>query len=201
MRRLALAAVATVTVFAGAAAFHAPLLRAFAPASACPVQKATLESLEDARTRGMPGLHGDGAAPSHAALGFEIGRTTRTEAARPGCAWEVADALLHCDEPGGTLVARFDRAGVLVGLDRRLAASSPEGATAAFAARARGYESTFGAPHTRTGQPTVAFLSSPLSQAGVRYRFQDLAIDLTVTQLGHDVVVREQVREVRAQGG
>ena len=183
-------------VLGAAAALHAPLLRALAPSSACPVDKPTLDSLEKTRARALPSLRGRQPAPSHAALGFEIGTTTAVQASRPGCAWEVPAALLRCPEDQGSLVARFDRNGLLVGLDRQGDSRSPAEALRVFEERLRSYEGQYGAPHGRGGDATAAFLSAPLRQAGARYRFDDLAIDVTATYLGDGVIVREQIREV-----
>lgn len=205
MRRTVVLAVTGGLALGAAGWLHAPLLRALAPSSACPVGAPTLESMEHTRTTAMQSLRGTSAAPSREALGFEIGRTTRAMAEREGCAWEIPAALLRCNEGSGSLVARFDAKGLLVGLDRRGGAVDPAAALQAFEERVRAYETDFGSPHLRGGEASVAFLSSPLRQAGVRYRFDDLSIDVTVTHLGSGVILREQVREIpaapRGQGG
>ena len=204
-RKVAVFAISSALVLGLAAWLHAPLLRALAPSSACPVGAPTLDSMEHTRVAAMQPLRGTLAAPTRSALGFELGHTTVAMAERPGCAWEIPAALLRCTEGQGSLVARFDAKGLLVGLDRRGTAVEPAVAVQAFEARVRSYETEFGAPHTRGGDASVAFLSEPLRQAGVRYRFEDLTIDVTVTQLGRGVVLREQVREIppapRGQGG
>jgi hypothetical protein len=198
MRRRTQVVLAAAVLLGAATVFHASLLRAIAPSSMCPVEKPTLDSMEKTRARAMPQLRGSAPAPSHAALGLEIGKTTASLAERASCTWEVPAALLRCDEGGGSLVARFDRQGLLVGLDRQDASRTPDAALRVFSARVHDYETQYGAPHGRGGDATVAFLSSPLRQVGVRYRFEDLAIDVTVTHLGDGVVLREQVREVPA---
>lgn len=196
MRRRARILLGALALLGAAGALHAPLLRALAPSRTCPADKPTLDGLEKTRARALPSLRGQAPAPSHAALGFVIGTTTAAQADGPGCAWDVPDALLRCPDADGSLVARFDHAGVLVGLDRQDTARSPDAALRLFEERVRGYESQYGTPHGRGGEASVSFLSAPLRQASVRYRFDDLALDVTATHLGQGVVLREQIREV-----
>ncbi len=198
MRARVLAVVGSLSVLVAASLWHAPLLRALAPSSMCRTEKATLDSLETTRAQSLAHLRGTGAAPSHAVLGLEIGTTTLALAERPGCAWEVAAALLRCDEPAGSLVARFDRHGLLVGLDRQLDASETAAALQAFELRVREHETRYGVAHTRAGEASLEFLSAPLAQTSARWRFEDLALDVTVTHLGSGAVVREQVRDASA---
>jgi hypothetical protein len=87
------------------------------------------------------------------------------------CVWEVPGAFAH----------RF---------------KSVHEALADFSRETNALEASLGASHQQGGEPTDAGMALPARQASIRYRFRDLAVDLTVTNLSNTFVVRRQLREL-----
>lgn len=167
----------------------------------CPVGRPTVDELETQRLAAMRVL-ADGRterAPTRAFDAFVLGRTTRADFVATGaeCTDDLGGAFLTCTTPEDETVGRFDRDGVLVGLDRSLRRASADSAAVALRLRLAARRD-LGPPERSWGEPTGAFLSAPLRQAGASWRFRDLAVDITATNLAGGVVVREQHRLVGA---
>ncbi len=204
MRRTIAAAV-VVAALATAAGAHTWLV---ARGSACPMGHASPEALESARAPALRAVRGTvtDVAPTHAAMGFALDQTTRTEllaaaSARSGACTEEADgAIVRCTfADREELVARFTPQHVLVGLDRVRYGLDGEAAARELTRARAAQVVAYGAPHRQWGEATAAYLGGPLRQVGVEYRFSDLLVDLTATQMAEDgVVLREQVRSVPA---
>ncbi len=202
MKRL-MATAAVLGVLATAAGAHTWLVRR---GSACPMGHASPESLESARAPALQAVRGTATveAPTRIAMGFALDRTTQSEllataSARKGiCAEEADGALVRCTfADREELVARFTPQHVLVGLDRVRYGLDGETAAKELGRVRAAQVVTYGAPHRQWGEATAAYLGSPLRQTGVEYRFSDLLIDVTATQMAQDgVVLREQVRSV-----
>jgi hypothetical protein len=207
-RRTALLGGAALGMLALASGAHALLVRSGA---ACPLDAPSTEALEKQRQRALPALRGQGMAPSGEAFGFALGVTTRPSflatSAQDGeaCEEELEGALVRCDGPRGELVARFDPNGTLVGADRMRYVVEVEDATMIFRELAKADATRLGTPTRTWGESSEAFLGQPLHQVGASYRFEDVAVDLSVTHLGTGrIAIREQVRaipRVPARGG
>lgn len=202
MKRL-IAASAALAAMAAAAGAHTWLVRR---GSACPVGHASAETLESARGPALQAVRGPATemAPTHRAMGVVLDRTTEAELraaaeARGGsCVEETEASLVRCTfARGEELVARFTPQRVVVGLDRVRYGLDGEGAAQELARVRAVHAACFGAPHRQWGEGTAAYLQGPLRQVGVEYRFSDLVVDVTATQMAQDgVVLREQVRSV-----
>ena len=207
---------AKVVVFAvgvslAAIAAHAVLANRDAD---CPFASQDPRALEDQRRAGVAPLRGERPAPSEAKVAgaFELEKTSpaevrsREERGGAQCEEELGGALLRCisgasatpqsraQEVSSELVARFDPEGRLVGVDRVTYGVSSVRASEALDSR-RGGGSPWGAPSHEWGESSASYLGSPLRQAGVTYRFSDVAVDVTVTNMGErGLLLREQWR-------
>lgn len=166
----------------------------------CPVGAPTVDELERQRLAAMSVLaHGHTAsAPTRAIAALVLGRSSRVEvttALGPGCTEDLDGALVTCASAEDETVARFDREGALVGIDRSQRRTTAEAAAAELRLRLVAREE-LGTPERSWGETTGAFLAAPLRQAGASWRFRDLAVDVTATHLAGGVVVREQHRLV-----
>jgi hypothetical protein len=112
------------------------------------------------------------------------------------CVWEVPGAFARCGNSEASTVARFGERKQLVGWDSEHRFATVHEALADFSREAEALEASLGASHHRSGDPTDAGMSQPARQASLRYRFRDIAVDLTVTNLSNTFVVRRQVREI-----
>lgn len=190
-------AVATALLALGATwLVHAGLVRSGA---ACPVREPTAGELETQRQSAMLPLaaRSVGLAPiADRWVGTTRDRFVRAaEASGARCVVEQADASVRCERHRDEELARFDGAGALVAFDRVRYGLSAEDGEAALADLLASSRSDLGPPARSWGQPTAAFLASPLRQAGFEYRFADVAVDVTATHMGRDgIVVREQHR-------
>ncbi len=194
----------------GAAAFGLVALLAYGAhflivrsGAACPMRPPSTEALERQRQDALPALRGVAVSPSKDAFGFELGVTTRssflaTSAARGDqCEDELDGALIRCEGSRGELVARFDPRGTLVGADHVRYVAAADDACTVFAELAAVRADRFGAPSRSWGSTSPSYLSEPLRQVGVAYRFVDVAVDLSVTHLGAGrIAIREQVRSI-----
>lgn len=190
-RRWVLGALAAGGALLGAHALVARTAR-------CPITTPTADELEQQRLMAMGTLAGAGEAPTRALDPLVLGRATRAEVATalgPACTSELGGALVICTRTEDETVARFDRDGILVGLDRSFVRTSAQVAAGTLVLRLEARRA-LGAPERTWGEPTGAFLSAPLRQAGASWRFRDLAVDVTATHLAGGVVVREQQRLV-----
>jgi hypothetical protein len=194
---------------AGVGALHAKAMRPLlARVGGCPVagRTASPEQLEAFRVKNAPALKGTTRALAHPAFGFQLDRSTKAEVVAWGekvhaeCTEELGGAALRCERADGVEIEdayfRFDPRGVLVGVD--LIHPATDGATALrivdeLAAK---LEQEAGAPTAIRGTRTPEFLDGQYRQAALEFHFTDYAADLTATNLGAGVVVREQYRSV-----
>lgn len=192
-RRWVLLAPLAVLVLGGAHAIVAQTAR-------CPVGEPTVDELERQRLAAMSVLARGRteSAPTRAIAKLVLGRSTRadvTSSLGPDCSDDLEGALATCTSANDETVARFDREGLLVGLDRSQRRTTAEAAAAELRLRLVARRE-LGAPERTWGETTGAFLAVPLRQAGAAWRFRDLAVDVTATHLAGGVVVREQHRLV-----
>ncbi len=205
--------VAVIAVLVSLAAFAAHGVVAHRGAD-CPFANPDPRALEDQRRAGVALLRGERPAPAEAWIAgdFELEKTSpaevRSREERDGalCQEELAGALLRCvvesssfaparaQEASSELVARFDPKGRLVGVDRVTYGVSSTRASAALASGGRDGQ-RWGIPSHAWGETNADYLSAPLRQAGVAYRFSDVAVDVTVTNMGaRGLLLREQWR-------
>lgn len=206
MRRSVVVAACVLGVAGAFAGGHALAVRGGAR---CPLGPAADPVALDAqRARAMRPLAGDRAAPAAAREVLASREAFRAEAEADGarCDDENDGAVVRCVLPAGDheeeRLARVDREGRLVAVDCvRYGLTSLEASRALeeLSVKAR---SSYGAPARVWGEPTAAFLDAPLRQAGFAYRFEDLAVDVTVTRLRGParggIVLRSQHRAVPA---
>lgn len=202
VRRVTLAwGAAALGLIAGlGCAAHLVLVRSGA---ACPMRAPSTDALETQRQTAMPALRGEAASPSNDAFGFELGVTDRASFVARSiergeqCEDELDGALVRCEGGRGETVARFDPRGALVGADHVRYVASAEDASAIFGALTLARSGRLGAPSRSWGSTSASYLAEPLRQAGVAYRFADVAVDLSATHLGHGrIAIREQVRSI-----
>lgn len=200
---------------------HLPFARSFlAAAGGCPAAFARASPAELEKTRGeaMKPLRSDRVAASHSALRFTLGTTTKSEilswadgtaGAGAACSEEMKGAAVRCKGVGPDAVHapapglafsdvffRFDPQGTLVAVDGMHDGATADQSVHYFEAASHKLEADFGAP-IPSPMPTPETLAEPFSRAAFEYRFRDLAVDLTVTNLGdRGVVVREQYRAI-----
>jgi hypothetical protein len=200
----------TAAALAGIGALHTPAgLRWMAAVGVgCPAKAAPAE-VEAARKDAARAARGIGRAPVRHALGFELDRTTRGEvlawAARHGvdCGAKQANGALHCRGVPASLLGdgqevvddlsfAFDPADdslVTVTTFRRHD-SAPE--ALATMARIRGQLAGALGPGREVGEASIPYLNAtPLGTALVEYRYQDYIANLSVTNLGSKLMVRE----------
>ncbi len=121
-----------------------------------------------------------------------------SEARGAVCVTENGGALVRCaGQEGGDVVARFDLRGVLVGADRLRYVARTEVACAVYEGLAAAGVRRYGAPTRAWGESSPSYLSRPLRQVGVAYRFVDVAVDVSATHVGGGkIAIREQVRAI-----
>ena len=200
-----------VLVSLGAFAAHVVVVNRGAD---CPFANPDPRALEDQRRAGVALLRGENPAPAEARIAGDFGleKTSlpevRSREERGGalCQEELGGALLRCivetsstaptrtQEASSELVARFDPEGRLVGVDRVTYGVSSTRAQTALDSRGRDGQQ-WGTPLHAWGESGEEYLSAPLRQAGVAYRFSDVAVDVTVTNMGaRGLLLREQWR-------
>ncbi len=189
--RLALAALVVA-----ASAAHVPLLRRFFPAVGCPVAR-DAQSLEAGRAAAVAPLRGDGKAPHRTFVGYTLGRTP-PEALPAACVWEIPRGLARCPA-AGMLTVRFDGR-AMVGLDRQSERLPIVDALRDFSERKQALVTSLGAAHEMSGAVDREALARPYAQTSIRYRFRDVAVELSVTNLGDGLVVREQYFDLAPTG-
>jgi hypothetical protein len=201
---------------------HLPFARSFlAAAGGCPAAFARASPAELEKTRGeaMKALRSDRVATGHGALRFTLGASTKSEvldwadASGAACTEEMKGAAVRCKNVGADAVHapaqglafsdvffRFDPKHTLVAVDAMHDGAPVGQAIHYFEAASRKLESDFGPP-TPTPMPTPESLAEPFTRSAFEYRFRDLAVDLTVTNLGDKgIVVREQYRAIPKDG-
>ncbi|MEO6417920.1 MAG: hypothetical protein ABIP39_00835 [Polyangiaceae bacterium] len=197
---------------------HLPFARSLlAAAGGCPAAfaRATPAELEKSRGEAMQGLRTDRAAAGHGALRFALGSSTKSEilgwadGAGASCSEEmkgaavrcrgVASDAVHAPAPGllySDVFFRFDTKGILVAIDAMHDGATADQAIHYFETASRKLEADYG-PATPSPMPTAESLAEPFTRAAFEYRFRDLAVDLTATNLGDKgIVVREQYRAI-----
>jgi hypothetical protein len=98
-----------------------------------------------------------------------------------------------------TMMVRFDGR-AMVGLDRQTERMPIAEALQQFAARKQSLMADLGAAHETTGPVDREAFARPYAQASIRYRFRDVAVELSVTNLGDGLVVREQYFDLAPTG-
>jgi hypothetical protein len=203
--RIALAGAALLVVGVGIG--HAKMMRPLlARVGGCPVagKTATPEELEAFRVKNATSLKGASRALARPAFGFTLDTSTKADVTawaqrtHVECNEELGGAAMRCEGAADVEDAffRFDPHGVLVGVD--LIHPATDGATALrivdeVAAR---LSKEAGAPTAVRGTRTPEFLDAQFRQAALEFHFTDYAADVTATNLGAGVVVREQYRSV-----
>ena len=193
-----------------------PLLARLDARGGCPVGVGAPDvspaQLDAQRAAAWAPLRGIGAAPSRPARGLALDRSTPEEVTAwarergASCVAELGGAALRCERSSlGDLLARFDAARHLVGLDLARHEAGPEAASTRFEELRGDLARDLGPPSSAWGEATAAYLAEgPLRQAGARFRFADFAADVSVTNLpAGGVVLREQYRALprAAEGG
>ena len=160
-------------------------------------------------------LRSDRVAAGHGALRFTLGASTKSEvmdwakASGATCSEEMKGAAVRCKGVASEAVRapaaglafsdvffRFDTKDALTAVDAMHEGAPPEQAIRYFEAASRTFATDFGPP-TPSPMPTAESLGEPYSRAAFEYRFRDLAVDLTATNLGGTgVVIREQYRAI-----
>jgi hypothetical protein len=183
------------------AVFHPALLRRFGGEGRCP-QLTTGPALDSARRTAASALAGDGPAPSIRFLGFSVGKATRGEiaawAAEHGVPCSDVDGVaLRCAIPAsdtvpvaGGVFYRFDT-GRLVGVDL-IAPTSEADAPKLFQRIRDGLAETFGRPNAEDAAADLA--SAPAGRLSSRWRFRDLAVDVSAFHGAEGTRLRMQAR-------
>jgi hypothetical protein len=194
------AIVASVAVVTAAMGFlHTPwgrpaLMWIAQTAGGCPVGmgKATPAQIEAHRQETMKAMRGKERAPARPALGFTLMQSTRADITSPACKEEMKGTALRCTEGTSNVLYRFDDKGTLVAVDVMHEGGSPEDAMRRLAEVEKRLAGTLGSPQTKSDAP----LAEPYARASVEYRFHDYAADVSATNFGDAVVVREQYRAI-----
>jgi hypothetical protein len=157
--------------------------------------KATPAQIEAHRQETMKALRGKERAPARPALGFTLMQSSKADvSSKLSCKEEMKGTALRCAgiEGMSDVLFRFDDKGQLVGADAMHTGGSPEEATRRLADVEKRLEGTLGAPQTKSDLS----LAEPYARASVEYRFRDYAADVSATNFGDAVVVREQYRAI-----
>jgi hypothetical protein len=198
--------------------FGRPLLSLLPGKSGCPVSLANASPAEfdHQRQSSMRALRGADPAPSRAAFGFALGRSTKADVAAwaaangVSCKGELGGAASRCSVvPGAAygapsdappihdLYLRFDVSGTVV------AADGMHAGTSALAASAYAHDMTarlardLGSPARTDGEDDASYLASgPYASYTIVYRFRDYAVDVSATNFDGALVVREQYRAI-----
>lgn len=186
-RSFTLIAAAFGAMLAAGAIFHPQLLRRLGRVDGCP-HLARGAELEDARRSAVAPLSGESPAPTTSILGFAVGKATKSEI----LAWAAASSVSCADVDGvalrcrvlasatvpvaGGVFYRFDAAR-LVGIDL-IAPAANEAEAASLFQRIRAQTAeTFGTPHSEDLAKDLA--SAPAGRLASRWRFRDLALDVS----------------------
>gem|GEM_PF-4570475 len=196
------AAVAVGSLVAAAAVSHLPSLRRYLPVG-CPVAR-DAATLEAGRRSAVGRLRGAEEAPRRTFAGYTLGQTA-PEALPSSCVWEIPRGLARCPREvvglmhQGTSTVRFD-GHAMVGLDRQSERLSVAEAVARFSSQQQELYQELGAAHEGDGAVDPVALARPYAHASLRYRFRDVVIELSVTNLGDGIVVREQYLDLAPPG-
>ncbi len=174
-------------VVAAGAIFHPQLLRRLGRSDACPLLARGPE-LEDARKKAVAPLSGEALAPTTSFLGFAVGKATKSDI----LAWAAASSVTCSEVDGvglrcsvlasatvpvaGGVFYRFDAAR-LVGIDLIAPAGTETEAASLFQRIRAKTAETFGTPHSEDVAKDLA--SAPAGRLASRWRFRDLALDVS----------------------
>lgn len=190
---------------------HTKMMQPFlARVGGCPVggKPATPEQLEAFRVKNAGILKGTARALGHPAFGFTLDTSTKAdvmawaERMHADCNEELGGSAVRCEDVTGQGASvedayfRFDPKGVLVGVD--LLHPATDGATALRIVDevATRLSKEAGAPTAARGTRTPEYLDAQFREAALEFHFTDYAADVTATNLGAGIVVREQYRSV-----
>jgi hypothetical protein len=203
-RALLLSALGIGAVVTAGAIFHPALLRRFGGADRCP-QMANGPALEAARQTAASALAGDAPAPTLDFLGFPVGRATRAQVSSWAASQNIActdvdGVALRCAVPASSTIPvaggvfyRFD-ATRLVGIDL-IAPTTDAEAPSLFQRIRNSLTATFGRAHGEDLAETLA--SAPAGRLSSRWRFKDLAVDVSAFHGLDGVRLRLQARAIQ----
>lgn len=185
---------------------HAPFARSLlAKIGGCPVGKASAEDVERARRAAVASLRGDAPAPSRTALGFTLAQATVADVDRwahersIACAKKREDLLVVCtgvpSAEGAVDEATFafrPSDGRLVNVTAMTFALGPDEAAVRMRASTDALRATLGEPARAFGDAAPArFAQGGFATSTTRWRFRDLAAEVTATSFDGRVVLRE----------
>lgn len=185
---------------------HAPFARSLlAKIGVCPVGKASAADVEHARRAAVASLRGDAPAPSRTALGFTLAQATVVDVDRwaheraIACTKKREGLLVVCTgvpSPEGTVdeaaFAFRPSDGRLVNVTATSFALGPDEAAARMRASTDALRATLGPPARVDGDASPArFARGAFATATTRWRFHDLAAEVTATSFDGRVVFRE----------
>lgn len=201
------AAAVSALLVAGVGLGHSKMMRPLlARVGGCPVagKSASPEELEAFRVKNAVSLKGTSRALARPAFGFTLDTSTKADVlswadrTHVECNEEMNGAALRCEGAANVEDAffRFDPRGMLVGVD--LIHQPTDGATALRVVDelASKLEKEAGAATAARGTRTPEFLEAQFREAALEFHFTDYAADVTATNLGSGIVVREQYRSV-----
>jgi hypothetical protein len=179
---------------------HAPPFRAVLQRAACPVggsASATPGEREATRVRHLTLRLGDTPRPGNVVLGVALGEVTPAAARRQlqldeaACVSNSLGMVSECrGADGATTFLRADDAGRLVALARLERSADAQRAADTGRQLAWELERSFGAPQVSRGSFEAAALGAgPLAQARREWRFTDLVLSVSATNVGEDFVV------------
>lgn len=185
-----------------------PLLALFGVVPGCPVL-ANLDPLktQEHRSAWVAKKAGSELAPARPALGFELGRTDKTEVKRVlvsqgiTCKSVRKDSALDCKRGGDDLLVQFDGQERLVAIDVFHTTDSSTEALSLLDAVARDLSSKIGEATQTRGERTASYLEEArFRQVVLEYRYSDYSARVAATNFGSDLRVREQYDLITKSG-
>lgn len=193
-----------------------PLLALLRGAPGCPLDPAaqTPAAIEARRTAGLVAQRGERREHSRPALGFELGRTHRSEvlarvqAQGLRCDSRWNGAALRCmPAPGAVgragapsiedLHLQFDPTGTLVAVDVLRARSTREQALQRLSTLEAELGKNVGPATAEQGDRSARYLRTPLHRAALEYHYQGYVAEVSATNLGsRGVRIREQYQRL-----
>lgn len=185
-----------------------PLLALLGVVPGCPVL-ANLDPLkaQESRRTWVARKAGKGLAPARPALGFELGRTSKTEVTRVlanqgiGCQSVRKDSALSCKRGSDDLLLQFDGQDRLVAIDVFRTTDSSAEAVSLLDAVARDLSSKIGEATQTRGERTASYLDEArFRQVVLEYRYSDYSARVAATNFGSGMRVREQYDLITKSG-
>jgi len=193
-----------------------PLLALLRGAPGCPVGAGKLspEQRDAAQVKVLSPLRGAERAAARPAFGFALERTTRAEveqwAAQKGvrceptkhglalrCLAVPAAVLAEAEHDVDSLLFLFDGASHLVAVDASRAQLSPEEAAHLVEAVTGALAAKAGPPAKQDGEADPDYLTGgSLRRVGAEFRFSDYRAQVSATNLGEKMFVREQYQSI-----